>query len=129
MQEYSLSGDKAAEIRDWLVDGWTLDLDMDKQKETVEEMMDKMPLVVAIGNQVRCGGKISEDEFVAAYGQLISVYPQLAKDSLEKMVGAFFEVSLNDLSLSLSLSLSSPPPHSPSLSDAGAGYISVTERK
>ncbi|KAK7101681.1 sarcoplasmic calcium-binding protein-like [Littorina saxatilis] len=92
VKEYSLSGGKATEVRDWLVDGWNIVLDMDKHKESVEEMMKKMPLVVAMGNKVRSGARISEDEFTQAYGQLIEVYPQLAKESLEKMVGAFFEV-------------------------------------
>ena len=55
-------------------------------------MLEKMSLVVAMDNNLRAGLKISEDDFAAAYGQLIQSYPQIAIESLEKMVGAFFEV-------------------------------------
>ncbi|XP_076448670.1 sarcoplasmic calcium-binding protein-like [Babylonia areolata] len=96
VKEYSLSEEKAGEIRDWLVDGWNIVLDMDQQEESVEEMMSKMPLVVAMGSSMRAGSKISEDDFTAAYGQLIAVYPRLARESLEKMVTTFFEVFDNN---------------------------------
>ncbi|KAL8596858.1 hypothetical protein ACOMHN_060666 [Nucella lapillus] len=96
VKEYSLTGEKASKIRDWLVDGWNIVLNMDKQQETVEEMIAKMPLVVAMSNTIRAGSKVSEDDFTAAYGQLIAVYPHLAKESLEKMVTAFFEVFDNN---------------------------------
>ncbi|KAL8566377.1 hypothetical protein ACOMHN_049335 [Nucella lapillus] len=96
VKEYSLKDDKVTEIRDWLVDGWAIDLDMSEHKESVEEMMSKMPLVMAMGDNLRAGNKISEDEFAAAYGQLLAAYPVVAKNSLEKMVGAFFEVFDHD---------------------------------
>lgn len=60
-------------------------------EETMEEM-DKVPLVVAIGNRFCSGIKISKTSF-RRRPMAISVYPQLAKDSLEKVFGAFFVVS------------------------------------
>ena len=60
------------------------------EKETMEEM-DKVPLVVAISNRFCSGIKISKTSFRRPMA--ISVYPQFAKDSLEKVFGAFFVVS------------------------------------
>ncbi|KAK7503528.1 hypothetical protein BaRGS_00005067 [Batillaria attramentaria] len=86
VKEYSLSGDKAAEIRDWLVDGWSIVMDMDRKQEDEDQMKKKMPLVIAMHDAIKKGSKITEDEFTAAYGQLISAHPDIAKESLEKMV-------------------------------------------
>lgn len=43
-------------------------------------------------DMIKAGNKITEDDFTSAYGQLITAHPELAKESLEKMVGTFFEV-------------------------------------
>ena len=55
-------------------------------------MISRIPLVIEMGEQLRAGEKISVGQFTAAYGQLLEYFPKEATNSLEKMVGAFFEV-------------------------------------
>lgn len=92
LKEYELTGEKSIEIQDWLVNGWAIVMDMNKEQERIEEMKQKMPLVVNMVDMIKAGNKITEDDFTSAYGQLITAHPELAKESLEKMVGTFFEV-------------------------------------
>lgn len=78
-------------------------MDMNKEQERIEEMKQKMPLVVNMVDMIKAGNKITEDDFTSAYGQLITAHPELAKESLEKMVGTFFEVLNKGKTSSLAL--------------------------
>ncbi|CAL1545144.1 unnamed protein product [Lymnaea stagnalis] len=96
VKEYDLTGEKALEIRDWLTRGWEIVLDMDKDKETEQEMRCFIPLVIKMGEDLQVGKKISQDDFTQAFGQLIQHSPALAKSTLQKMVSAFFDIFDHD---------------------------------
>lgn len=82
--QYNLDDDRAKEIYDWLVHGF--------QKTDNEHSGDEMPVVKQLSEAIKNGEKISEEQYIEGLGQLMTIDPDLAKVSLQKMVTLFFKI-------------------------------------
>ncbi|CAI9730172.1 sarcoplasmic calcium-binding protein-like [Octopus vulgaris] len=82
--QYNLDEDRAKEIYGWLVDGF--------KKVDNEHSGDVMPLVTQMAEAIKNGAKISEDEYIGAIGQLMTVDPLMARNSLKSAVTLFFQI-------------------------------------
>ena len=82
--QYNLDENRAKEIYEWLVYGF--------KKTDEEHSGEEMPVVKQLSEAIQNGEKISEDQYIQGLGQLMTIDPELARISLEKMVSLFFKI-------------------------------------
>ncbi|KAK6177179.1 hypothetical protein SNE40_015335 [Patella caerulea] len=89
-QEYNLTTGERKNIQNWLQNGVMMILERGMSTKT------DLPLFEEIQKDIEKGKKVSEDRFVKAYAEFVTLNPASAKESMTEMVGVFFDIFDND---------------------------------
>ncbi|KAK3103002.1 hypothetical protein FSP39_015690 [Pinctada imbricata] len=94
-RQLDLPEEKAKEIRHWLLNGWNIlteeGLALKMASQPGGLCAETTPALLEVNKKMNDGGKVSEDEYLLAYKQLIEVNKSLFQKTFEKMVGSFFD--------------------------------------
>lgn len=94
-KEFNLSEKKFQAINTWLENGW--DILIKKGEEMKAKganggiSIDTTPILIEVGRKWRENGSISEDEYLTAFKEIVSINKNLFVETFEAMVGSFFD--------------------------------------
>ena len=93
--ELSLPEDRAKELRHWLLNGWDILVEegiaLQKAGKPGGLGSDVTPALIELNQKMKKGGKVTEDEYILAYKELVETNKMLFVKTFEKMVGNFFD--------------------------------------
>lgn len=95
IKEFNLDEKKAQAIRNWLENGW--EILIQKGEEITAKggkggiSKETAPKLLEVGEKMGNSGNISENEYVAAFKELVGFNKKLFVETFQSMVGSFFD--------------------------------------
>ena len=98
ISEFKLEEKVASELRSWMVDGWKAFIDCGTDSDNTKDIKaaafskDMIPHTFKVAEKILNGEFITEDMYIDAYTEVVSLFPDLFEFCFRKMVNVFFGV-------------------------------------